>query len=184
MKRERDPTPEEFEKLLAWLDPDENKAGLLYTQIQNRLTKVFAARGCIDPETLGEEVLNRVCVRIDTVKKNYSDPLRCCLGFVDNVFKEYWREQKRIRDAEPPPPPPTPDELEKEASCLEQCLGLLDETDRDIIKRYFDGEKRVRINNRKQLAAELGKTANALRIQAFKLRKELNQCLQNCFRVN
>jgi len=182
MKRERDPTPEEFEKLLAWLDPDQDKAGYQYTLIQSRLTKVFGARGCSDPDTLGQEVLNRVCVRIDTVVNNYPDPLRCCLGFVDNVYLEYLREQKKIANAKQPPPPRPPEELEKEDRCLEQCLNTLSAEERDIFKRYFRGEKRVRINNRKELAAELGITANALRIRAHHLRKEMTECLINCLK--
>src|SRR6476661_7087454 len=114
MKRERDPTPEEFKKFLAWLDSDPDKAARQYTLIQGRLTKVFAARGCVDPETLGQEVLNRVCVRIDTVRQNYPDPLRCCLGFVDNVHREYLREQSMRANAVKPPDPRPADQLEDE----------------------------------------------------------------------
>lgn len=180
MKRERDPSPEEFEKLLAWLGPDPDKAASQYTLIQTRLTKVFAARGCVDPETLGQEVLNRVSVRIETVVKNYPEPLRCCLGFVDNVHREYLREEQMKARAVKPPDQRSADELEKEDRCLEQCLNTLAVVERDILERYFKGEKRIRIENRKKLAAELAKTSNALRIQAFKLRKEMNECLLNC----
>ena len=182
MKRERDPTPEEFEKLLAWLDSDPDKAACQYTLLQGRLIKVFAARGCGDPETLAQEVLNRVCVRIDTVRQNYPDPQRCCLGFVDNVHREYLREEQMKNKAVPPPEPRPAVELQKEDDCLEQCLNTLSPEDRDVFERYFKGEKRVRIESRKTLAAELKKTSNALRIQAFKLRKEMNKCLLNCLR--
>ena len=182
MKRERDPSPEEFEKLLAWLHSDPDKAASQYTLIQGRLTKVFAARGCVDPETLGQEVLNRVSVRIDAVVKNYPDPLRCCLGFVDNVHREYLREEQMKARAVPPPPPRSSELLETEDRCLKQCLNTLATEERDVFERYFKGEKRVRIENRKKLAAELAKTSNALRIQAFKLRKEMNECLLNCLR--
>jgi len=180
MKRARDLTPEEFDKLLAWLDADRDKAGCEYTVIQGRLTKVFAARGCIDPETLGQEVLNRVGVRIDTVVQNYPDPIRCCLGFVDNVHHEYLREEKKKANAKEPPEPRPTDELEKEDRCLEQCLNTLGTAGRDIFERYFQGEKRVRIDNRKKLASELGITANALRIRAHHLRKEMHECLVTC----
>lgn len=180
MRRERDPTPEEFKKLLAWLGPDEDKAGYQYTLINNRLTRVFGARGCVDSESLSLEVLNRVCVRIDSVVKNYPDPLRCCLGFVDHVYHEYLREERAKAKAVMPPDPRPHEELEREDRCLEQCLDSLDEADQDVIRRYFQGEKRVKIDNRKRLAAELKKTANALRIHAFKKRKEMNECLRNC----
>src|SRR5262245_25132118 len=82
MKRERQPTREEFEKLLAWFDPDPDKAAQTFNLIHSRLIKVFASRGCVDAEILADEVTNRVSVRIDSIMENYSDPFRCCLGFV------------------------------------------------------------------------------------------------------
>jgi DNA-directed RNA polymerase specialized sigma24 family protein len=180
MKRERDPTPEEFEKLLAWLDPDSDEAGHKLNLIHTRLIKVFAARGCVDAESLADEVVNRVAVRIDTVIMNYTDPLRCCLGFVENVYREYMRDlQKRLTFKEPPPPRPS-DELEQEDTCLEQCLESLTSPERDLFERYFHGEKRARINARKSLAAALQLTANALRIRAHHVRKEMHLCLVKC----
>lgn len=179
MKRERSPTPEEFEKLLAWLNSDPEEAGRKFNLIHSRLIKVFASRGCIDAEALADEVINRVAVRIDKVMTSYSDPLRCCLGFVEFVYQEYQREeQKRITFIEPQRR--STEELEREDECLTQCLGSLPESERDLLVLYFQGEKRARINRRKQLAVELVLTANALRIRAYKLRKEVHQCLVLC----
>ncbi|HEY6806331.1 MAG TPA: hypothetical protein VI306_22315 [Pyrinomonadaceae bacterium] len=181
MKRERPPTPEEFDKLLAWLAADREEAGQTFNVINSRLTKVFALRGCVDAESLAEEVINRVAVRIDKVLESYSDPLRCFLGFIDHVYREDAREreqQRRLVEKEIKPRPT--EELEQEDQCLEDCLSNLTKTERDLVERYFLGEKRVRINNRKQLATELALTINALRIRAFHLRKQLNLCLVAC----
>jgi hypothetical protein len=101
---------------------------------------------------------------------------------VDNVHREYLREEQMKARAVPPPPPRSSELLETEDRCLKQCLNTLASEERDVFERYFKGEKRVRIENRKKLAAELAKTSNALRIQAFKLRKEMNECLLNCLR--
>ena len=180
MKRERDPTPEEFEKLLAWLDPDRDEAGRKFDVIHSRLIKVFASRGCVDSGSLADEVMNRVAVRIDSVRQNYTDPLRCCLGFVGNVHLEYLREQQKIANLVPPPPRPPPDVLEKEDECLTQCMSTLTKQDQALFAGYFRGEKRARINSRKKLASELALTANALRLRAFKLRQRLHQCLVEC----
>ena len=179
MKRERTPTPEEFEKLLAWLNSDQEEAGRMFNLVHSRLIKVFASRGCVDAEALADEVINRVAVRIDKVITTYNDPLRCCIGFVEFVYHEYQREeQKRLNFTEPQRR--STEELEKEDRCLTQCLGSLPESDRDLLVHYFQGEKRARINRRKQLAVELVLTANALRIRAYKLRKEVHQCLVTC----
>lgn len=180
MKRERDPTPEEFEKFLAWLDPDRDEAGSKFQRIQSRLIQIFIARGCVDAELLADEVVNRVCVRIDHVKANYNDPLRCCVGFIDNVHREYLRDERKKEKTVWPPDRRSGDELEKEDMCLRDCLDNLGTTDRDLVVRYFHGEKRVRISGRKKLAEERRLTSNALRIQAFKLRKKLRSCLESC----
>jgi hypothetical protein len=180
MKRERPPTPEEFERLLAWLNPDSEQAGRQFNTIHGRLVKVFASRGCVDAEALADEVCNRIAVRIETVTKNYTDPVRCCLGFVENVYREDRRDQqKQLNFREPIRPRPS-EVLEREDECLKQCLGNLPQPDRELFVRYFQEEKRARIDNRKKLAAELVLTANALRIRAHHLRKEIHHCMVTC----
>ena len=180
MKRERDPTPEEFEKFLAWLDPDRDEAARKFERIRTRLVQIFISRGWIDAEMLTDEVLNRVCVRIDEIKIKYPDPLRCCVGFVDNVHREYLREQRKRDDAICPPSPRPLEELEMEDRCLNECFATLAKSDRELVERYFHGEKGVRISGRKKLAVERMLTSNALRIQAFKLRKKLTLCFNAC----
>ena len=180
MKRERDPTPEELEKFLAWLDPDPDEAARKFERIQSRLIQIFIARGCIDAEALADEVLNRVCVRIDQVKLKYTDPLRCCVGFVDNVHREYFREQRKWDNAVCPPELRPSTELEIEDTCLNECLDQLPKLDRELVVRYFQGEKSVKISGRKKLAAERMLTSNALRIQAFKQRKKFVLCFNAC----
>ena len=183
MKRERPPTPEEFEKLLAWLNSDRDEAGRKFNLLNARLIKVFASRGCADAEALADEVSNRVAVRIDKVKESYNEPIRCFLGFLEYVYQEYLRERQNEREQQKWLPVITPrhnDELEREDRCLEQCLGNLAQPERRLFVLYFQGEKRARINRRKQLATELVLTMNALRIRAFHLRREMHQCITAC----
>lgn len=183
MKRERAPTPAEYAKLLNWLDPDREKAGEKLRVIHTRLTQIFTSRRCIDAETLADEVQNRVAVRIDTVRQTFPDPLRCCIGFVGNVYKEYLKEERNKRDAKPPPQPRPAEVLEREDSCLRECLKTLSDRDRELVVRYFGGEGKKK-ENRKKLAEEFRLTANALRIQAHRSRKKLLLCLQSCLDEN
>ena len=180
MKRERQPTPEEFERLLAWLGSDSDEAGRKFNTIHARLVKVFASRGCVDAESLADEVCNRIAVRIDTIKTSYSDPLPCFLGFVENVYREDRRDQQKLLNLKEPVRPRPPEELEREDECLKRCLGTLNQPEREIFVRYFQDERRTRINNRKKLATELVLTANALRIRAHHLRKEIHHCMVEC----
>ena len=180
MKRERDPTPAEFEKFLAWLDPERDEAARQFERIRKRLIQIFIARGCIDAEMLSDEVINRVCVRIEQVKLNYPDPLRCCVGFVDNVHREYLRDERKKDNVNWPPSRRSTVELEREDTCLNECLDELTTSDRQLVERYFQGEKGIRIAGRRRLALERKLTSNALRIQAFKLRKKLRSCFNAC----
>ena len=45
-------TPELFEQLLDWLNPDREQAGRDYEALRRRLIKLFTCRGCSDPELL------------------------------------------------------------------------------------------------------------------------------------
>ena len=180
MKRERDPTREEFDKLLLWLDPNCDEAGNKLNLIHRRMTKILVSRGCVDAETLADEVVNRVAVRVEIVRNGYSDPLRCFIGFLGKVYKEYLREQHKESHARPPEPPRPAEDLEREDQCLRKCLEELNPHERNVVVRYFQGEKGQRIIERQKLAAELNLTANALRIQAFRLRKRAVQCLRRC----
>ena len=180
MKKERDPTPEEFEKFLRWLGSAGDQSDCKFLFIQTRLIQIFASRGCADAESLANEVTNRVAVRIDIVVQKYPDPLRCCLGFVDNVYLEYLRDEKKKSSAREPPKPRPSEELENEDYCLEQCMGKLCEADQYVFVRYFGGEKRVRKRTRQKLSEDLRLTANALRIQAHRLRKKMLECMNEC----
>ena len=180
MKKERDPTPEEFDKLLLWFHSDRNTAGEDLNKINIRLVQIFTARHCIDADELATEVINRVAVRIDTLVGKYPSAAHCCIAFVGNVYLEWLRDQKIKRN---PPEPPTrreQDELEREDRCLTKCLETLGERDRYIFVRYFEGEGRARIEARDKLAEELQLTANALRIKAHRLRKRMRLCMEEC----
>ncbi|SRR6266516_3861231 len=183
MKKEQDPTPEEFEKLLAWLGAHRDEAGRKYETIRHRLIRIFVVRGCIDAERLTDEVMNRVAVRIDKLVKTYEgDPCRCFQGFAEKVYLEYLREPREQSLAELPLPPAPPDdeEGEHEDECLTRCLAQLTTADEDLFRRYFGDEKRAKIDGRKKLAAELRLTANALRIKAHRIRGRLRLCMEAC----
>jgi hypothetical protein len=180
MKKERPPTREEFDKLLLWFHSDRNTAGENLTKIHNRLIQIYTARQCVDADELAYEVINRVAVRIDTVVDTYSSAAQCCLAFVENVHREWLREQKTRVNTPDPPKPRSAEELEREDRCLTKCLGTLEERDSYLFVRYFAGEGRARIDARDKLAEEFRLTANALRIKAHRLKKRLRVCIDEC----
>jgi DNA-directed RNA polymerase specialized sigma24 family protein len=190
MKRERDPTPEEFEKLLSWLDSDRDVAGKKYEIIRSRLMRIFVCRGCVDAETLADEVMNRIAVRMDKVVETYEgERIKCFLGFADNVYREYVRGDPPRSDTDPQVlPEPSPDDeqesqtREEEEQCLTRCMGELKAAESDLFRRYFQEIEPAKIRIRKRLASELRLSANALRIKAHRIRKELRTCMELCLK--
>jgi hypothetical protein len=176
MKRREPPSEEAFNKLLAWLNPDRNKAAERYQRIQFRLIKIFASKGCVDPESLADETLNAICRKIDWLLANYTgNPDLYFYGVAKKIFLEQIPKPISIL------PPPDNSEIEVRCGCLEQCLKTEASADeRSWVLRYHDGEGRQRIENRKKLAEELGITINALRIRIFHIQARLRPCIEDC----
>ena len=57
--------PDDFEKLLRWLDPDRDKAGEKYEKIRHRLIRIFSARGCWEPEELFDRTTDIIISKIE-----------------------------------------------------------------------------------------------------------------------
>jgi len=177
MTRREPPSEEAFNKLLAWLDPDRNKAAEIYQRIHFRLIKIFAAKGHVDPESLADETLNAVCLRIDWLLANYSgNPALFFFGVAKKIHLEQIPKNSPLI-----PPPPDNSEIEARCWCLEKCLKTAVSADeRNWVLRYHEGRGRQRIENRKRLADELGISINALRIRVFHIQARLRPCIEDC----
>lgn len=171
---------EAFNKLLAWLDPDRDKAGEKYKQIQFRLIRIFACQGCYEPEDLADETLDVVMRKIDWLIENYEgDP---ALFFYGVAKKKHLEQKRRKPLPKPPPPDPPREEIECAAECLDNCLEKLTAEDRRLVVRYHEESKGAKIRIRKQIAAELGVSINALRIRIYYLHSDLRECIDLCMR--
>jgi DNA-directed RNA polymerase specialized sigma24 family protein len=170
-------TQEAFDALLSWLDPRREQAGAKYEDIRLRLIKIFTCRGCLEPEDLADETINRVSKKLPDIQGTYEgDPTRYFYGVANKVHMEYVRRKPR-------PIPPVPDnseDIEKEYECLEKCIEKLKPEHRGLVLDYYQEEKRTRIDRRKKLADQLGIALNALRIRAHRIRVSLYECVQNC----
>jgi DNA-directed RNA polymerase specialized sigma24 family protein len=171
-------TQESFDALLDWLDPVREEAGRKYEEIRLRLIKIFACRGCYEPEDLADETINRVSKKLKEIQGTYSgDPARYFYGVGNKVHLEYLR---RRPVPTPPPPLEASDEIEKEYDCLERCILELTPNNRLLVLQYYQDEKRAKIDHRRNLADQLGIAVNALRIRACRIRAALQKCVQSC----
>ena len=183
-------TPEAFDKLLASLDPDRERAGEKYEQIRSGLVCFFEWRGSPFPEEHADETINRVARKID-VGEQVSDPFTYVYGVARMLLLEVYKEREKERVALahlPPPHQPSLSEQEEQADtelrldCLERCLDELSTESRDFLSQYYEGEKRIKIENRQRLAERLQIPLNALRLRARRIRGKLENCVAECFR--
>ncbi len=171
-------TQESFDALLDWLDPSRDVAGQKYETIRARLIKIFVCRGCLEPEDLADETINRVTSKLKDVAGTYTgEPALYFYGVANKVHLEYLR-----RKPVPPLPAPRSDTLEVELAhqCLDRCAERLSPDNRYLMWKYYEEEKQAKIETRKLLADELGIALNALRIRAHRIRLTLEQCVTDC----
>jgi DNA-directed RNA polymerase specialized sigma24 family protein len=184
-----------FEKLLALLDPDRDRAGQKYEVIRSKLVKFFQWRGWTPGEELADETMDRVCSRLGGGESIHGrDPFLYFHGVAKNVLREAWQGDRRQRkrhqtigvlyrtgqersgdegEAE------EREAFEKKLGCLQRCLEHLEAVDQALIRRYYRDQGGAQIETRRRMAEELGIPLNALRIRIHRIRARLAQCVRD-----
>jgi DNA-directed RNA polymerase specialized sigma24 family protein len=179
-------TPEDFNQLLAKLDPDPEKAGEKYEKLRRQLIKFFECRGSFIPDKLADETLDRLARKIAEGAEIEKNVFAFSLGIARFVLQEARKlPDNRPADIEeldtvaaPPERPEEDDDLR--VVCLRECLGGLSEENRELIIEYYQDEGRARIDARKMLAARLGVSLNALFSRVKRIRDKLEECVTGC----
>ena len=176
-------TQAELDKLLACLDPNRERAGEKYEQIRAGLVKFFEWRGCSFSQDHADETINRVARKLDQGEE-LRDVYSYVYGVARMLILEIQKESAKQRAAFTHLPTQAVAEefvdLERRAECLKGCLTTLPPSSRDLIMRYYQGDKRTKIENRRTLAETLGVSLEILRIRAFRLRERLAACIDEC----
>jgi DNA-directed RNA polymerase specialized sigma24 family protein len=183
-----------FERLLKWLDEGGNSDGLKYLEVRRRLAAYFDRKNCAAPDDLADETLNRVARRLDEEGVIETEtPAKYCYIVARFVFMEYLRatqkanvqldEVRRQSKGDSAVRNEADDEIHIKdvlLKCLRKCTGELEPINREIITRYYVGKQRIKIENRRAVAEELGITVNALSIRACRIRDKLEGCVRKC----
>lgn len=182
MAKKKDISHKDFEKLLTWLNKDNEIAGQKYENIRLRLIRIFTARGCNIAEELTDETIDRVINKIDFLKKEYEgDPTLYFYAVGKNVLSEFFKKaapqelspnlvyQEKVEEGE-----------SERLKCLRTCLQTLTKDQHNLIIGYYKKTKQEKIEYRRQLAEELGISSESLRIKAFRLRNSLQKCIERC----
>jgi len=174
---------EEFDRLLAWLDDDKERAGATYEKIRWRLIAILASRGCRLPEEIADETMDRVARRVSAIESTYvGDKAIYFLGVMNNVHHEYLKRPI----ASPPIEVIGEDANQREQThvCLDKCLKKLSSHSRTLIEQYYSADKGAKIQLRRRIAHDLGITAGVLRLRALRIRQKLQVCIEHCLEVS
>jgi RNA polymerase sigma factor (sigma-70 family) len=184
-------TREAFDLLLASLDADRELAAHKYELIRAKLLKYFECRGCLSPEDLADDTINRVARRLYEGRQiQTAEPASYFYGVARNVLREYWVSPEReftTLESLPSLMHSHTDVLRHQAAESEHrhvehrldrlaaCLSQLPAESRELILDYYQGERGERISHRKQMAERLGIPQNALRIRVHRIRERLER---------
>ena len=176
---------EGLEALLLCLDSDRQRAAERYRQLHLKISRLYEWRGCPSPDELADETLDRVASKLEAGVEIHS-PESYIARVAYLVFRELVRREQRRRAAlqavknEPRPIPEELPEDDQRQRCFDQCLGGIDPAERQHLLRYYEGDKSVKIENRRQLTEDLGVAAGTLRIRMHRIRQRLEKCIRGC----
>jgi DNA-directed RNA polymerase specialized sigma24 family protein len=178
-------TREAFERFLAVLDSDRDRAGEKYEVIRQKLNTFFRCNGFGDVEGLVDKVIDRVIRRLG--EEDVRDLMAYIRGVARKVASENWKKGVKEVSLEDVPEnrwqEPTAglqSGPERQHACLQRCAKNLPATDRQLVFEYYRYEKSKKIENKKTMANVLGITVGALRVRASRIRQQLFICFHEC----
>jgi DNA-directed RNA polymerase specialized sigma24 family protein len=177
-------TEESFNRFLAHLDPDKNRAGEKYEALRLTLVKFFDWRGAHFPEECADETINRIARKIDSGEVIH-DITTYGRGVARMILLEAFRRPDNWNVSfdelgEVRATGTAVEETDLQRRCLEECLSDLAAETRRLILDYYNDERRGKIDNRLSLAETLGIPLNALRSRAQRVRSKLENCVNRC----
>jgi len=187
MARDSAIPPESFDEILAWLNPDRDRAAAIYVQLREDLTKIFTWNRCPDPEGSTDEVFDRVARKVHDLQHTFvGDPRLYFYGVARNLIKEIpKRNQRHVSLEGAELASSSRSEAEHETAimredCLRACLQKLRGDKRELIVEYYAKDKQAKIDHRAEMARRLGISVDALRVKAHRIRTTLEECIKRC----
>jgi DNA-directed RNA polymerase specialized sigma24 family protein len=194
VEREETLTQVAFTRLLGWLDDGADSGGETYLEMRRRLVTYFDRRNRPAPDALADETFNRIG---KTLEKSGSiattPPARYCYVVARFVLLEDLRQERRyvpfdeVRGTSviewrrtPVADAADASARERRFECLDCCLRKLKPDQRELVVDYYGGAERQRIDRRRDLAARLGISMNALAIRVCRIRGALETCVDVC----
>jgi DNA-directed RNA polymerase specialized sigma24 family protein len=177
--------PEFFDALLDLLGDGPEEAGTAYRSLHRRLTRFFRLNSRSDPESLSDEVMNRLAKNAANDPTAIASPGAFALGIARHLLQEDFRLQ--IRETEMARHwnvvmAAVDTDKEPILQAMEACLARLPEHKRELLRTYYEWTGKRKIDHHRQIADRLGLTINALRHRLMRARRELDTCVHRRLR--
>lgn len=181
-----DLSPETFERLLSWLHSDRDEAGQEYQKIRTLLIKHFQSHGRSYPEKLADSTIDRVAQTLTPEK------IEKWVGKEKNRYffrvgfyilcedRNHNRRETQLPDELDVINQERDEDVESRSYCLDKCVQNLSTAERELIGRYYCGNKTTKSENRAKLAVDLNIDLPALRVRALRIRTKLRKCIERC----
>lgn len=179
-------TPEDFDRLLLWLDLDRPQAALKYEKTRNRLITFFAGGGCrCDAERLADEAFDRVSQKLKAGQVSEfqdGDKVFYFLGFAKNIRHEYLRKHNTNEITLPLTNQNENEDstTEHEFYCLDLCVEKLPLEKGWLVIEYYRFDGSAKIEHRRKLANQLDIDIRTLRLRVHRIREQLKPCIEDC----
>lgn len=189
MKKDFELKQEDFDRLLGWLSPDRDEAGEKYEELRNGLIRFFRIRACRVPESLADETLNRVALKLSEMTPDRNvKKISFVLGFAANVCLEQSARRSiqevsldtEMHGAENLGRPQTDEE--NDYKCLDACLARLPDRDRELIIKYYQKHKSSKFEWRKKLAESFDISIANLHTKIHRMKQPLKNCIKKCLK--
>ncbi len=176
-------TAEGLSRLLDRLDPDPDEAARAYEHLRRALLRFFEWRGAWPPDECADITIDRLGRRLEE-DTSIGDVRHYAHGIARLVLLERQRRPTAASvddlDHLPFVEPAGGDDGDVLRECFDRCLADVPSDGRSLLLAYYEGERAVKIANRRRLASTLGLSENALRSRVQRLRDRLEHCVGGC----
>ena len=187
------PESDPLEAFFDYLGPDPVQAGEKYESLRRILMKFFEWRGALSPDHLTDLTFDRVAGKIAA-----GEQIQNIHGYCQKVAyfiylewvnrsqddkHEALAEDESLLPAVPAFSNEDYDEEERRFECQKRCLQEMPDENRDVIREYFAGDGRERINRREAMAARMGISRSALGNRITRLLGKLRECERKCMGI-
>ena len=195
MRKDRTLTASAFENFLQYLDPHRETAGRIYSSLHAKLVLWLERRQCGNAPELASLTLETVADKmLADAPWQPRDLMAYCVGVANNHLLHHYRELA-LRQASFAEVPlhfeaqqaheaqqnlMEKDAQEKREKCLRRCWQRLPDDEQRLLQEYYHEDWKTQVRQRRQLAARLRLSENALSTSAHRLRAALKGCMERC----